>query len=229
MVSAPIPFLTPRQAEILAFIADTVREWGRPPSRQEIAAEFGFSTAASAQEHLQALARKGYVECSPGTARGVRLLKNADGSLVSRLAMDTSNKLLQLPLIGEVRAGQPILAEQNIERHLQLESALFSPRPDYLLRVRGDSMRDAGILPGDLLGVHRSSSARSGQIVVARIGDDVTVKTFTLDGRRANLLPANPEYAPMRVSLDDASFAIEGVVVGVIRAFDSGRLAKAVL
>jgi repressor LexA len=192
--------LTPRQSEILAFLRQRISEDGMPPTRAEIAAAFGFRVAASAEEHLRALARKGAIELVPGSARGIRL-PEASG----------------LPLIGRVAAGSPILAEPNIERHVALDPGLFRPRPDYLLKVQGLSMKDAGILDGDLLAVVRTPEARHGQIVVARLDDEVTVKRFERRGRRVRLLPANPDFSPIEVDLARQPLTIEGVAVGVLR------------
>ncbi|HRQ66664.1 MAG TPA: transcriptional repressor LexA [Xanthomonadaceae bacterium] len=196
--------LTPRQAEILAFLRRRIAEDGMPPTRAEIARAFGFRVAASAEEHLRALERKRAIELVPGSARGIRIPEEAG-----------------LPLIGRVAAGSPILAEQNIERHVSLDPGLFRPRPDYLLKVQGLSMRDAGILDGDLLAVARSPEARHGQIVVARLDDEVTVKRFERRGRRVRLLPANPDFSPIEVDLARQPLAIEGVAVGVLRSLGS--------
>ncbi|BAU47324.1 LexA repressor [Sulfurifustis variabilis] len=190
--------LTPRQAQILALIRKLLEETGRPPTRAEIAEHFGFRSANAAEEHLRALARKGAIELS-GVARGIRLTEEG------------------LPLVGRVAAGQPILAEQNVESHLRLDRKLFRPRADYLLRVKGMSMRDAGILDGDLLAVHKTPTAQPGQIVVARLDDEVTVKKFARRGTRVRLLPANPDFEPIEVDLRSDPFAIEGVGVGVLR------------
>ncbi len=211
--------LTPRQSEILAFLRRRIAEDGMPPTRAEIAAAFGFRVAASAEEHLRALARKGAIELVPGSARGIRLRApishnppTADGR--EKWGLEPSG----LPLIGRVAAGSPILAEQNIERHVPLDPGLFRPRPDYLLKVQGLSMKDAGILDGDLLAVARTSEARHGQIVVARLDDEVTVKRFERRGRRVRLLPANPDFSPIEVNLARQPLSIEGVAVGVLRA-----------
>jgi repressor LexA len=193
-------FLTPRQAEILQFIRDTLGESGMPPTREEIMRAFGFRSPNAAQTHLQALARKGVIELRSGASRGIRL---RDGG--------------GLPLVGRVAAGQPILAEQHIEDHYSIDPRLFTPAPDYLLRVRGTSMKDAGILDGDLLAVHRTPEAHNGQIVVARLEDDVTVKRFRRRGNRVTLLPENPEFEPITVDLRHESLVIEGIGVGVIR------------
>lgn len=192
--------LTPRQAEILDFIRQTVESEGRPPTRLELCAAFGFRSPNAAESHLRALAAKGAILLEEGRARGIRL---AEG--------------LGLPLVGRVAAGSPILASEHVESRLQLDPALFSPRADYLLRVRGMSMRDAGILDGDLIAVHRQSEVRNGQIVVARVQDEVTVKTFRRKGPLVELLPANPDYEPIVVDMREEPLAIEGIMVGLIR------------
>ncbi|MBC9071506.1 transcriptional repressor LexA [Thauera sp. CAU 1555] len=192
--------LTARQAEILDFIRQTVEAEGRPPTRLEVCAAFGFRSPNAAETHLRALAAKGAILLEEGRARGIRL---AEG--------------LGLPLVGRVAAGSPILASEHVEHRLQLDPALFSPRADYLLRVRGMSMRDAGILDGDLIAVHRQSEVRNGQIVVARVHDDVTVKTFRSKGPLVELLPANPDYEPIVVDTREEPLAIEGIMVGLIR------------
>ncbi|MBN8774825.1 MAG: repressor LexA [Thiobacillus sp. 63-78] len=192
--------LTRRQEEIFKLIREWIETTGLPPTRAEIAQRFGFSSPNAAEQHLKALAKKGVLELVPGASRGIRL---ADGG--------------GLPLVGQVAAGSPILAQENIERHYQLDAALFSPRADYLLKVRGMSMKDAGILDGDLLAVHRSAEARAGQVVVARIGDEVTVKRFQKRGHTVRLLPENPDFEPIAVDLARQDFAIEGIAVGVIR------------
>ncbi|MGF1546832.1 MAG: transcriptional repressor LexA [Thiotrichales bacterium] len=192
--------LTPRQAEILALIRDTLATTGLPPTRAEIAAAFGFNSVNAAVGHLRALARKGAIELMPSASRGIRLLEEGG-----------------LPVIGRVAAGAPILAEASIERRYDLDPAMFSPRADYLLRVRGMSMRDAGILDDDLLAVHRTPTAENGQIVVARIGDDVTVKRLRRKAGRILLLAENPEFQPIVVHPGRDEFAIEGIGVGVIR------------
>jgi len=191
--------LTDRQTEILALIRRRLAESGLPPTRAEIAAELGFRSPNAAEEHLKALARKGVIELVPGASRGIRLPEEG------------------LPVVGRVAAGQPILAEQHIESHIQVDARLFRPRADYLLRVQGLSMRDAGILPGDLLVVHRTPEAANGQIVVARLDDEVTVKRFERRGREVRLLPENPEFNPIEIDLRRAPLVIEGVSVGVIR------------
>jgi repressor LexA len=192
--------LTARQAEVLQLIADFLQATGFPPTRAEIADQLGFRSPNAAEDHLRALERKGYIEMLPGASRGIRLREN-----------------LGIPLVGRVAAGNPILAEQHIQGRYQLDPMLFRPRADYLLKVRGLSMRDAGILEGDLLAVHRTSEARSGQIVVARLGNEVTVKRFKRQGNQVQLLPENPDFEPILVDLKRDFFAIEGLGVGIIR------------
>ena len=192
--------LTPRQAEILAVIREYVAENGMPPSRPELARLLGIASTNGVFKHLDALARKGVLELVPNAARGIRL-KAAAG----------------LPLVGRVAAGSPILALENMLGRYPVDPNLFKPRADYLLQVSGLSMRDAGILDGDWLVVHRTSEARSGQIVVARIGDEVTVKRLRVRGHRAELIPANPDYQTLHLDLQRETLAIEGVAVGVIR------------
>ncbi len=192
--------LTPRQMQILRLIREHVASSGFPPTRAEICRAMGFSSPNAAEEHLRALARKGQIEMTPGASRGIRL-RQAPG----------------LPLIGRVAAGSPLLAEQHIEARYRLDPALFTPRADYLLRVRGMSMRDAGILDGDLLVVHRTREARSGQIVVARINDEVTVKRLRRQGSLVRLLPENPEFKPVQVDLRRDALVIEGIGVGIVR------------
>jgi repressor LexA len=192
--------LTARQAEVLQLIADFLQATGFPPTRAEIADQLGFRSPNAAEDHLRALERKGYIEMLPGASRGIRLREN-----------------LGIPIIGRVAAGNPILAEQHIQGRYQLDPMLFRPRADYLLKVRGLSMRDAGILEGDLLAVHRTSEARSGQIVVARLGNEVTVKRFKRQGNQVQLLPENPDFEPILVDLKRDFFTIEGLGVGIIR------------
>jgi repressor LexA len=203
--------LTVRQRQILDWIRAYLETAGMPPTRAEIAGGLGFSTPSSAEDHLQALARKGAIEIVPGTSRGLRLV-DMPGVPVQGA----------LPLVGRVAAGHPILAVENIESHYRIDPALFSPRADYLLRVHGESMRDAGILDRDLLAVHRTSEARNGQIVVARIGgtsgDEVTVKRLRRRGRDIVLLPENTAFTPIVVDPRTTPFAIEGVGVGLVRS-----------
>lgn len=196
--------LTPRQSQILELIQDFMEETGMPPTRAEIAAELGFKSPNAAEEHLRALQRKGVVDLIPGTSRGIRL-------------KDSLRQQLGLPLVGRVAAGNPILAEEHIEAHYRIDPALFDPKPHYLLRVQGMSMRDVGILDGDLVAVHRTPEIRSRQIVVARLEDEVTVKRYRQEGKLVWLMPENADFAPIRVDLDEQPLVIEGVVVGVIR------------
>lgn len=196
--------LTPRQAEILDLIRRHISETGYPPTRADIALEFGFKSPNAAEEHLKALARKGAIEMIPGTSRGIRLPELQDRGL---------------PIVGRVAAGNPILSEENIEDRVDLPAGFFQPRADYLLRVKGDSMIDAGIFDGDLLAVHKTQQVTNGQIVVARIEDEVTVKRFQRTRKRNQilLLPENPDFSPIEVDMANQAFAIEGLSVGVIR------------
>ncbi|HSQ69841.1 MAG TPA: transcriptional repressor LexA [Steroidobacteraceae bacterium] len=196
--------LTPRQRQVLRFIQDSLRERGLPPTRAEIAEALGFRSANAAEEHLRALQRKGVLELRPGASRGIQL-------------RDAIRDQLGLPLIGRVAAGRPILAEENIEAHYQVDPQIFQPRPHYLLKVRGMSMRNAGILDGDLVAVHRTPEVRNRQIVVARLENEVTVKRYRQEGSIVWLLPENEEFEPLRVDLQQESLIIEGVVVGVLR------------
>ena len=198
--------LTPRQEEILRWIREFLKRTGFPPTRAEISRGLGFRSANAAEQHLRALARKGAVGLLPGASRGIRLAEREGG------------RPGNLPVIGRVAAGSPFLAEENVEKHCRIDPGLFRPRADYLLRVMGESMRDAGILDGDLLAVHRTAEARNGQIVVARLGDEVTVKRFQRLGREVRLLPENPGFAPIVVRPDRAELAIEGIGVGVLRS-----------
>ena len=196
--------LTPRQKEILELIQSFIAEYGMPPTRADIARELGFKSANAAEEHLRALQKKGVLELVPGASRGIQL-------------KDSLREQMGLPLIGRVAAGSPILAEEHIETHYTIDPALFNPKPHYLLRVHGMSMRDAGILDGDLVAVHRTPEVRSRQIVVARVEDEVTVKRYRQDGSLVWLLPENEEFEPIQVDLNEQAMVIEGVVVGVIR------------
>lgn len=219
--------LSPRQKDVLELIAKSIAERGYPPTRPEISAALGATSPNAAEQHLRALERKGYIEILP-LARGIRVLGQKRGqsefpesgrrqktlSAPEIHSDPVFARVLRLPLIGRVAAGQPILAEQSIEDELVLDPQLFTPTPDFLLRVRGDSMRDVGIHDGDFVAVARSRDAANGQIVVARIDDEATVKTFERKDGRIRLLPANPDYAPIDV---DGDLVIEGRVVGVIR------------
>ena len=193
--------LTAKQQEILTLIRQAIETTGLPPTRAEIAEAMDYSSHNAAEEHLRMLERKGAIEIVKGSARGIRL-KDGGG----------------IPLIGRVAAGSPILAEEHVQAHYQIDPALFSPRADYLLKVRGMSMRDAGIHDGDLLAVHKTGEARSGQVVVARLNDEVTVKRLRRRGALIELLPENPEFEPIIVDTRREEFAIEGLAVGVIRA-----------
>ncbi|MDA8094041.1 MAG: transcriptional repressor LexA [Betaproteobacteria bacterium] len=192
--------LTERQAQVLQLIRERIETTGYPPTRAEIAQGMGFRSVNAADDHLKALVRKGAIEIAPGASRAIRVTGNGG-----------------IPVVGRVAAGSPILAEQQIEDHYQVDPALFRPRADYLLRVQGMSMRDAGILDGDLLAVHRVSEAQSGQIVVARLHDEVTVKRFKRSGHHVFLIPENPEFTPIEVDLRQESLVIEGVGVGILR------------
>jgi len=196
--------LTPRQREILELIQSFIDEFGMPPTRAEIARELGFKSANAAEEHLRALQKKGVLELVPGASRGIQL-------------KDSLREQLGLPLIGRVAAGSPILAEEHIETHYRMDPALFDPKPHYLLRVHGMSMKNAGILDGDLVAVHRTPEVRSRQIVVARVEDEVTVKRYRQDGSVVWLLPENEDFEPIEVDLTEQAMVIEGIVVGIIR------------
>ena len=196
--------LTPRQKQILEMIQEFIAETGMPPTRAEIAKELGFKSANAAEEHLRALQRKGALELLPGASRGIQL-------------KDSLRDQMGLPLVGRVAAGSSILAEEHIETHYKIDPHLFSPKPHYLLRVHGMSMKNAGILDGDLVAVHRTPEVRSRQIIVARIDDEVTVKRYRQTGSLVSLLPENDEFEPIEVDLREQSLVIEGVVVGVIR------------
>jgi repressor LexA len=195
--------LTARQSEILELIKTWIEETGYPPTRADIAKELGFKSANAAEEHLKALARKGAIEMTAGASRGIRLPDHQTG----------------LPIVGRVAAGSPILAEQHIEDYCDLSASFFHPRADFLLRVHGDSMIEIGIMDGDLLAVHKTSDANNGDIVVARIGDEVTVKRLqkTRSKHLIQLLPENKDYKPIEVDLREQQFAIEGLSVGILR------------
>jgi len=196
--------LTPRQKQVLELIRSALEETGMPPTRAEIAEALGFRSANAAEEHLRALEKKGAIEMVRGVSRGLRL-------------KDSLREQMGLPLVGRVAAGQPILAQEHIETHYKIDPSLFHPKPHYLLKVDGMSMKDAGILDGDLVAVHRTPEVRSRQIVVARLDDEVTVKRYRQEGSVVWLLPENTEFEPIRVDLEETSMIIEGVVVGVIR------------
>ena len=200
--------LTRRQQEILDMIRNHVSNTGLPPTRADICTHFGFRSPTAADDHLKALARKGVIELVPGASRGIRLL-------------DDAVPPAGLPLVGRVAAGEPLLAAEHIEDHYVIDQDLFSPPADYLLRVHGMSMKDAGILDGDLLAVHATPIAHHRQIIVARIGDEVTVKRFTQRGNIVTLLAENPDFEPIRVDLREEDFHIEGISVGIIRRDDA--------
>ena len=216
--------LTARQEQILNLIRDAINNTGFPPTRAEIARELGFRSANAAEEHLQALARKGAIDIAPGTSRGIRL-RDMPGDRVDRLSASQlalphpALMQLSLPLVGRVAAGSPILAQEHIEATYNVDRSLFSAIPDFLLKVRGMSMRDAGILDGDLIAVKKADQARNGQIIVARIGDDVTVKRYKKTGSLIELLPENPDFEPIRVNPEHDDFALEGLAVGLMRAW----------
>jgi repressor LexA len=196
--------LTARQEQVLQLIRSYAEATGYPPTRAEIARKLGYKSANAAEEHIKALARKGAIEIIPGASRGIRLPNNVRQGI---------------PLVGRVAAGSPILAQEHIEDYCNIPTGFFSPNADYLLRVSGMSMKDIGIMDGDLLAVHRTDQARNGQVVVARIGDEVTVKRYKRVGNRSivELWPENPDFNVIEVDLRDAEFAIEGLSVGVIR------------
>jgi repressor LexA len=201
--------LTPRQAEILQLLKDYQAHSGMPPTRAEIATQLGFKSANAAEEHLKALAKKGFIEMMPGTSRGIRLIEE---ELVAN-----EPEYSGLPLIGRVAAGQPILATEHIDQYYQLDANLFHPAADFLLKVSGMSMKDIGIMDGDLLAVHKTTEARQGEVVVARVEDEVTVKRFRRDGQFVYLHPENNDFNVIKVDLTQQFFAIEGLAVGVIR------------
>jgi repressor LexA len=216
------PKLTARQQQILDLVQSAIERTGAPPTRAEIANELGFKSANAAEEHLQALARKGVIELVGGTSRGIRLksdtlraLNEARGKQFSLPLPSLSQ--LSLPLVGRVAAGSPILAQEHVEQTYLLEATMFPRRPDYLLKVKGMSMRDAGIIDGDLLAVQKSREARNGQIVVARLGDEVTVKRFRRTRTTIELLPENPDFQPIIVPFGDVDFELEGIAVGLVR------------
>jgi repressor LexA len=215
------PKLTARQQQILDLIQSAIARTGAPPTRAEIATELGFKSANAAEEHLQALARKGVIDLVSGTSRGIRLRGDALRSINAARSAQFSLPMpglsqLTLPLIGRVAAGSPILAQEHVDQSYTVESNLFQYKPDYLLKVRGMSMRDVGIMDGDLLAVKATREARNGQIVVARLGDEVTVKRLRRTTEGIELLPENPEYPVIRVAPDEP-FEIEGLAVGLIR------------
>jgi len=220
------PKLTPRQQQILDLVQSAIERTGAPPTRAEIAAELGFKSANAAEEHLQALARKGVIDLVGGTSRGIRLKSDTLRALnEARMAPFGKQYLLPLPnlaqltlpLVGRVAAGSPILAQEHIDQTYWVEASMFPRRPDYLLKVRGMSMRDAGIMDGDLLAVQQAKEAKNGQIVVARLGDDVTVKRLRRTKAGIELIPENPDFRTILVPPGSEDFELEGVAVGLIR------------
>ena len=201
--------LTDRQSEILQLIRDLTEVSGFPPTRAEIAERMGFRSVNAAEQHLRALEKKGAIDILSGASRGIRVNETKSGA--------RSPRPMELAVIGRVAAGSPILAEEHVQGRFQIDPNLFTPRADYLLKVRGLSMRDVGILDGDLLAVHRTSEARTGQVVVARIADEVTVKRLRRRGHSVQLLPENPDFEPIELDLRTDELSIEGIAVGVIR------------
>jgi repressor LexA len=202
--------LTPRQQQVFDLIKSRVEDTGMPPTRAEIAKELGFRSANAAEEHLKALARKQVIEIVPGASRGIRIL------------IDSANDPAEegLPLIGRVAAGEPILAQEHVEAHYQVDPAMFRPQADFLLRVHGESMKNIGIMDGDLLAVHKTQDVRNGQVVVARVEDDVTVKRLEQRGTTVLLHAENEEFSPIEVDLTCQELNIEGIAVGIIRNTD---------
>jgi len=214
------PKLTDRQQQILDLVQSAIERTGAPPTRAEIAAELGFRSPNAAEEHLQALARKGVIELVGGTSRGIRL--RADTLRLVNEARGKQFSLpglaqLSLPLVGRVAAGSPILAQEHIDQTYIVEASMFARRPDYLLKVRGMSMQGVGIMDGDLLAVQKSKEAKNGQIVVARLGDEVTVKRFKRGRHGIELIPENPDFQTIIVAPGETQFELEGLAVGLIR------------
>lgn len=200
--------LTQRQSEVMETIREFIDETGFPPTRAEIASKLGFRSPNAAEEHLKALCKKGAIEMLAGASRGIRILEDSPPE---------SDTELGIPIVGKVAAGCPILAQENIDTHVQIPATMFSPNADYFLSVNGMSMKDVGILDGDLLAVHKTTTIRNGQIVVARINDEVTVKRFEKKGNIVRLIAENEEFNDIVVDLESEEFAIEGLSVGVIR------------
>ncbi|WP_166111330.1 transcriptional repressor LexA [Pseudoalteromonas sp. Z9A5] len=200
--------LTKRQAQILELVKVFIKDTGMPPTRAEIAQTLGFKSANAAEEHLKALAKKGVIKMKPGASRGIQLVEEEEP------------EQLGLPLIGRVAAGEPILAQEHVESHCKIDPLMFKPAADFLLRVNGMSMKDIGIMDGDLLAVHKTQVAENGQVVVARVDDDVTVKRFEKAGKKVLLHPENDDFSAIEVDLENESFNIEGLAVGVIRNAD---------
>lgn len=201
--------LTTRQSQIFDLIKEKIADTGMPPTRAEIADFFGFKSANAAEEHLKALAKKGYIEILAGTSRGIRLAEQFQ-----------EHEDEGLPLVGRVAAGEPILAQEHVEDHYKIDGSLFHPAADYLLRVNGESMKDIGILDGDLLAVHQTTDVHNGQVIVARVEDDVTVKRFKREGNVVYLHAENEDFSPIKVDLASQHFNVEGLAVGVIRNAD---------
>jgi len=201
--------LTDRQSEILRLIRELTEVSGFPPTRAEIAERMGFKSVNAAEQHLRALEKKGAIEITAGSSRGIKVCDTRTSG--------RGGRLLELPVIGRVAAGSPMLAEEHVTEHIQVDPNLFTPRADYLLRVRGMSMRDAGIIEGDLLAVHKTEDARTGQVVVARLADEVTVKRLRRRGHAVQLVAENPDFEPIEVDLRRDPLVIEGIAVGVIR------------
>ena len=197
--------LTNRQQQIYDLIKEKIQETGMPPTRAEIANFFGFKSANAAEEHLKALAKKGYIEMLAGTSRGIRLVEE----LIEEEGV---------PLIGRVAAGEPILAQEHVEDHYKMDGSLFHPAADYLLRVNGESMKDIGIMDGDLLAVHQTTDVKNGQVIVARVEDDVTVKRFKREGNIVYLHAENKDFEPIKVDLANQQFNVEGIAVGIVRS-----------
>lgn len=204
--------LTPRQQQVFDLIRAKIEETGMPPTRAEIAKELGFRSANAAEEHLKALARKQVIEIVPGASRGLRILGTSSES--------ANDEETGLPLIGQVAAGEPILAQEHVETHYQVDPSMFKPQADFLLRVHGESMKDIGIMDGDLLAVHKTQDVRDGQVVVARVEDDVTVKRLERKGSKVYLHAENEEFSPIEVDLTYQQLTIEGLAVGIIRNTD---------
>ena len=224
------PKLTARQQQILDLVQSAIERTGAPPTRAEIAAELGFKSPNAAEEHLQALARKGVIELVGGTSRGIRLKSDTLRALnearmapflhqYSKQYMLPQPNLAQLtlPLVGRVAAGSPILAQEHVDQSFLMEASMWTRKPDYLLKVKGMSMRDAGILDGDLLAVQKAKEAKNGQIVVARLGDEVTVKRLRRTSKGVELMPENPDFQTIFVAADREDFELEGIAVGLIR------------
>lgn len=215
-----MPSLSPKQLEVLAFIHHFMETHALPPTRGEIAAGLGLRNRQGIDQHLRALETKGVIKLRPGISRGIRIRETAAlalGSSRPSALIEEEREAGGLPLLGRIAAGSPILAQGNIEDRIQVDPALFRPHADFMLRVRGDSMKDADILDGDLLAVHQTTQARQGQIVVARIGDEATVKYYRRHGHRVRLEPANAAYSPIEIDLRKQELAIEGLAVGAIR------------